>query len=888
MLLIGETGTIGNLGEVPYNPNMENTLFDKLAKDAANWRKDGYGCADHPLIGEILTWQREAQEDSPTLKFLREPQFLALEVYWYVRLKLETPHILNLYKHYYGDDKESLFDALGISLSRDALRYANVDEVIEQVKTDPEFVSEKKIQALHEAAVLDYPSYILALAMGAGKTVLIGAIVATEFAMSLRYPKGNFMKNALVFAPGTTIIESLRELSEIPYEKILPPDLNRDFLANLKIEYPSKGKDIQAQKGSSYNLIVTNTEKISLRVNKRNNQQQEAFEKAELQANLRLQTIASLPDLGVFSDEAHHTYGNTFDQLKRVRETINYIHQETPVVAVVNTTGTPYYKKQTLKEVIVWYGLGDGIKDNILKDLNNGIHQYDIGNRPEHEVFEDIVREFFQTYGNVSLLDGAKAKIAFYFKTQQHLDDSRQLIEQAMTQAGENVSQILVNTQTSSSAEVDEFKRLNNPDNQKRVILLIGKGVEGWNCPSLFACALIKEQTTSNNYVLQAATRCLRQVPDNPHSAKIFLDYKNAKTLDKELQNNFGTDLDRLSAQEPDKKIVTLRILKTELPKLEITRTIKRAVRAETPNGAITLKKPKTATSTGILRTILTPDFSGPREILMPTGDTKELPAGKKTTNCHTAAWKIATRYHLPIMPILKKIEGLYPQREMPNSHLYGLFQQVEKQQANYKTIEEQVTEAMALIRIQDENGKDIFEKGEDGTYVHHLRLLKRTYDRMKSDGLFAGKDKYEDKHDLSFHYDPYNFDSEPERSLFRQVLSFLDTNPDEVEAFLFTGGMTDPKKTDFHFEYLGEDKRYHAYFPDFVLVKKTGEFYIIEVKAENERTDKTVEIKRKAVEKLQKMQPDKFRYQVVYTPTATVGVTEMKPMNDWIKGILI
>ncbi len=183
--------------------------------------------------------------------------------------------------------------------------------------------------------------------MGAGKTVLIGAIIATEFAMSLRYPKGNFMKNALVFAPGTTIIESLRELSDMPFDKILPPDLSRDFLVNLKIEFANKNKDIQTQKGSSYNLIITNTEKISLRANKkRNNQSQQDFAHKEVEANLRLQTIASLPNLGIFSDEAHHTYGNTFNQLKRVRETIGYIHAARPVVAVINTTGTPYHRKQ--------------------------------------------------------------------------------------------------------------------------------------------------------------------------------------------------------------------------------------------------------------------------------------------------------------------------------------------------------------------------------------------------------------------------------------------------------------------------------------------------------------------------------------------------------------
>lgn len=796
---------------------------------------------------------------------------------------MKTPHIINLYKHYYEGDKRALFDALGVPLSKDALEWAQIDDVIEKVKNDSNFVSSRKIQALHEAAILDYPSYILALAMGSGKTVLIGAIIATEFAMSLRYPDGGFMKNALVFAPGTTIIESLHELSDIPYEKILPPNLSRDFTANLKIEYPGNEKDIQAQRGSSYNLIITNTEKISLRASRKNNQTELAFEREELQANLRLQKIASLPNLGVFSDEAHHTYGNTFDKLKRARETINYIHKQTPVVAVVNTTGTPYYKKQHLKEVIVWYGLGDGIKDNVLKDLNNGIHQYNIGSQSEGEVFNDIIGEFFSRYGDVSLPDGARAKIAFYFKTQEHLNHSRPFIERAMTTAGADVSQILVNTQQSNSAEVDEFKRLNNPNNQKRIILLIGKGVEGWNCPSLFACALIKEQTTSNNYVLQAATRCLRQVPGNRHSAKIFLDDGNARILDKELQDNFRTDLDRLSAGTSDKETVTLRVVKTELPKLEITRTVKRAVRARNPSDNIALKRPKPQIVPAILRSILTPDFSGPREILMPTGETEELPAAAETTDCHTSAYKIASRYHLPIMPILKQLNSLYTRGEMPNSHLYGLFQQVEAWQANYETVEEQVIEAMALIRVRDEDGKDVFARDENGVYVHHLRLLKRTFDRMRADSLFADYADYADEHDLSFHYTPYNFDSEPERAFFRQMLAVLNTNPDEVEAFLFTGGLTDPRKTDFYFEYLGDDKRYHHYFPDFVIVKKTGEFYIIEVKAESQRNNKTVDAKRKAVERLQRMQPDKFRYNVIYTSVTTISTTEIKPITDWI-----
>ena len=477
--------------------------------------------------------------------------FKSLELYWYLRLVLKTPHIVDLYKHYYDTgDIRDFCEAFGIPLTPNDLIYiTNVDAVIDLVENNPDFVKLKRIDPVYEAVTLSYPSYIFALAMGTGKTVLIGTIIATEFAMALRYPNGNFMKNALVFAPGTTIIESLREISEVPFNQILPPSLHRDFLANLKITYPQTGaKEIQVQTGSTYNVIVTNTEKIALRANvkKRSNQTEFAFEEkkeqAELEANLRLQKITSLPNLGIFSDEAHHTYGNTIDkELKRVRETVNYIHEKTPLVAVINTTGTPYSKRQMLREVVAWYSLGEGIRDNILKSLHNGIVQYPIGIIPDEDVISSVINDFFDNYGDVALPDGAKAKIAFYFRTQEHLDASLAHIQNALTEIGESTTQILVNTQKSSPQEIDEFNRLNDPDSQKRIILLIGKGTEGWNCPSLFACALIKEQTTSSNFILQASTRCLRQVKGNTRTAKIFLDTKNSTILDKELQANFGT-----------------------------------------------------------------------------------------------------------------------------------------------------------------------------------------------------------------------------------------------------------------------------------------------------------------------------------------------------------
>ena len=178
-------------------------LYEKLREDTLNWRKEGYPCQDYPLIGEVLRWQFEGEAgDRVHLKYLREPQFQSLELYWYIRLVLDTPHIVELYKHYYDTtgDIRNFCEAFGIPITEnEAMLIPNVDAIIKLVKEKPEFFKQKGIDPVYEAISLLYPSYIFALAMGTGKTVLIGTIIATEFAMALRYPEGNFMKNALVF-----------------------------------------------------------------------------------------------------------------------------------------------------------------------------------------------------------------------------------------------------------------------------------------------------------------------------------------------------------------------------------------------------------------------------------------------------------------------------------------------------------------------------------------------------------------------------------------------------------------------------------------------------------------------------------------------------------------
>ena len=91
-------------------------------------------------------------------------------------------------------------------------------EKLEDILADKEFITTHRLDSIYESQNLAFASYIMALTMGAGKTILIASIVATEFAMSMEYNgDDNFMKNALIFAPDKTIIGSLREIADTPF-----------------------------------------------------------------------------------------------------------------------------------------------------------------------------------------------------------------------------------------------------------------------------------------------------------------------------------------------------------------------------------------------------------------------------------------------------------------------------------------------------------------------------------------------------------------------------------------------------------------------------------------------------------------------------------------------
>lgn len=871
---------------------MSSNLFELLQSNTIGWRNKNYPSDKYPAIAEIFNYNRQDGK----LLYLREPQFRALEIYWYMRLIEKTPKTFDLYKGYFSNPID-LLQAFGITTQNPELlkELFDLDGFWKKVKNDTNFVKSNRLDVLKESLELDYPSYILALAMGAGKTVLIGAIIATEFALSIEYQDDTFMQNALVFAPGTTIIESLKEISDIPYQKIIPPRLYRPFMANIKLTYTRNGeKTIPVEEGGLYNVIVTNTEKIMLRIMRKNRTQTELeFKKKQeeetLYANLRLQKIASLPNLGIFSDEAHHTYGQKLESdLKRVRSTINYLNKKKKSVCVVNTTGTPYFKGQTLKDVIFWYGLAEGIKDNILKSLEGGIRSYDFKDEDLPLLLEDIIKHFWQHYGDVRLPNGSRSKIAFYFPQEETLLEARPHIEATLARIGQPATIVLKNTQKSKKQDIDNFNALNDPSAPHRIILLVGKGTEGWNCPSLFATALIRKITGANNFLLQAGMRCLRQIPGNNKPATVYIDGHNYTTLDKELRETYGSRLADLDKTHADLISERLMIIKTEIPKLLIKKLIRKVVAShqQPQTQQIKFTLPELITDSEItVTTYLTGNVSEGK-VLYESVEKGEHIRSAQTIDLYTASLLIADNYHLDQFTILKSLRKIYTD-EIPSNHLQPLMKQAEAQLSAYKVITETVEEALAILRMKNSDGQENFQIDEAGQYYTEIR-----YTRGNDNNFLHKRDIKENPKNFGFHFSPYNFDSSPEKDFYLNLLKMLNEKPEEIEDIYFTGALTDSNKTDVCFEYKGKDDRYHFYFPDFIIRKKPakgtkeGKFYIVEIKSERERTN-TIDgergLKAQKMTELLQANMDKFKYEMIFVHGETIPANKLDDIKDFI-----
>jgi hypothetical protein len=403
------------------------------------------------------------------------------------------------------------------------------------------------------------------------------------------------------------------------------------------------------------------------------------------------------------------------------------------------------------------------------------------------------------------------------------------------------------------------------------VILLVNKGTEGWNCPSLFATALARKLKTSNNFVLQAATRCLRQVPGNTLSARIYLSDANRGALDRQLTETYGETLAGLNEQRRQSVRDTIVLRKTDLPPLRVRRARRELHRIAEPGRQIVFTMPSDDGGPALVRSIFDVGLlAASRRVLMQVGDSVSLEIAVDTVDVRTACAELSRTLRAPIWEVHDALAALYPGGAVPVGHMTRLAAQLEATLAAYEPheIEEEVD-----LEIAKPDGWDAIE---EISYPADRAALVWPVERTIA----------ENRADYGYHYNPYNFDSTPESEFYEHVLRLLNVDPHDVQDVYYTGGITDPKKTDLSFAY-DDGGRERRYTPDFVVHAHGDRWLLVEIKMTGRRDDRIEGadgLKAKSLRALEASNPGRVLYRIVFAD-AQIDPREVSAVRTFVAG---
>ena len=167
----------------------------------------------------------EPNKDNPN-RFLRKPQYEAFEMYVFLKEYLGNPRLADLFDDWHKNKPMGTDTSTGsvsgatevaersrsIPFTFDNSHYYGEQNTllsqIDLVNRDTLAAFFNQLSDLKQ----DYSNYIFALTMGTGKTILMALCIFYEFLLAHKYPKDErFCHNALVLAPDTTVLQSLKE-----------------------------------------------------------------------------------------------------------------------------------------------------------------------------------------------------------------------------------------------------------------------------------------------------------------------------------------------------------------------------------------------------------------------------------------------------------------------------------------------------------------------------------------------------------------------------------------------------------------------------------------------------------------------------------------------------
>lgn len=808
--------------------------------------------------------------------WLRLPQFEALEMYVFIKEFLDNKTMQEIFKLW--KNKESVFSDRS---DRDIKgQLSTYDLLMPQYDSFQDYLSN---------FTRNYPNYIYALTMGLGKTVLMATCIFYEFVLAYkRKDDERFCHNALVFAPDKTVLESLREITTMDKSKVVPKEFLNILDSHISFYFlDDSDSALPTIDGSEFNIVISNTQKIILKRRNReltpveqlfsnNNRDKggvgaifENIKQTLIDENLiteenylenqRFEKLKKLDRLGVYVDEAHHMFGNELEKQligggnnSSLRNTIDllasdFASQGKKIIACYNYTGTPYIGDRVMPEVVYSYGLKPAIDNGFLKDVDITADE----NVKEKKFLKDTVIDFFKTY-NGKTFEGLLPKIAIFASEIKEIDVIRPIVEEALSEINIDRDTILVNVGDEKYTKDEDIRNFNNLDvegsigSKKQVIILVGKGKEGWNCRSLFGVVLFREPK-SKIFVLQATMRCLRSITDSKQVARVYLSKSNLDILDKELKDNFRTSVKEITEKKqknkkeykvkvnlPERKIkikrieikyskinkeykepINFNLSNLDLEKYKSKRYIKRGL-----SGSIGLKEEDIENSEENIKYSL---YTLVAEIKRYFSDRKCIDIEKmivESVDGTDNIIELCSKYNDIVNDII----------------VYKIFSTL--YEIKRETIEKE--EEVVLLKSPINN-----------TYYEYIGDPKLVIEET------SDISEVKNNKNKSFHADTYIFDSNPEKDLFLQAL-----DDSIVKECYFTGMFTN-EKTGFAVPYIDpETNTLRNYYPDFVIKRSDDSYLIIEVKADFQVDDIVVKAKADATKEL--MIEDGMEYRLI------------------------
>ena len=816
--------------------------------------------------------------------FLRQPQFEALETYIFLKEFLGNTKVETIFKAWFertGKFEGRKFGSFRGTAGQEMFSFGDSDEL--------ELSSYQQLFEKMRKNSRAYPNYIFALTMGTGKTILMATCIFYEFLLGNKFGKDErYCHNALVFAPDKTVLQSLKEIESFDLTRVVPPEYVNFLTTHLRFHYLEEaGTSLDTLDHSRFNIIVSNTQKIILkRKHKEKNTVDKFFgatgetlrsssvyadandlynfdqpeEEGDLTTNQRFEKLRRLEQLGIYVDEAHHSFGKALakdmgigakETDTSLRTTIDILAASlsasgTRVVACYNYTGTPYIGNEVLPEVVYAYGLKDAIEKGFLKKVT--LHGY--SNSRTDEFVEIAIGKFLKESGHLRP-EGLLPKLAFFAATvDELLSELKPAVERSLQKHGIPLSSILVNVgdqKITTNDDIREFNKLDTEGSEKQFILLVNKGREGWNCRSLFGVGLFREPK-SKVFVLQATMRCLRGIGQAQHTGHVFLSEGNLSILNDELQQNFRITAEEFQKVAKDKERIEIRVVEppVQIRLVRVRKHYQMREKTIVPGTTLGLSRKDSEKWKPLVekyRLIETQQDGLAAAGMAQVGYSRtfDLTSVRNKRVFSRLSLVAEISRYLNRNPL--EIEELLDSTKEGTDELVGMTNEF-----NELLYDEIIPRLFNQLYELDES---------EQTEEHEVDLIK-----IPTKGYYevsATKDKIVRRDDArlkdeerakSFHLDTYCFDSGSENWLFWDLL-----REHRVKKIYFTGMLTHGQ-SDFFIQYIDPDSHtVRSYYPDFIFQREESDgslkYVIVEVKADNQIEDAVVQAKKEFAQQI-------------------------------------